>query len=110
MPLSRHSVPVRGVTLLLLLWVGLDLGAHGLFESDFRPIPSAGMSVGGRAAEDGAAGQTPDHCFCHSLSLGATVPLFAIGPERTGTLVSVVSCQAPASAARPLYHPPQVRA
>ena len=105
-----HSALIRGVTFLLLLWVGLDLGAHGLFASDLHPISARGVSVGGATVEDGATSQSPDHCFCHSQSLGATLPAPVVRPEWTDLLVSVVPCQEPRSAARPLYHPPQILA
>ncbi len=105
-----HSALIRGVTFLLLLWVGLDLGAHGLFASDFHPIPASAVSGGGATVEDGATSQSPDHCFCHSQSLGASLCLLVVRPERADVLLSVVPCQAPSSTAGPLYHPPQALA
>jgi hypothetical protein len=103
----RHSAPLRGAAFLLLLWVGMDLGAHGLFESDFRPFSPAGLSVNGGTAGDAGDSRDADHCFCHSYSLGAVAVPVASQPERTEILVSVVSCDAPPSAGSPLYHPPQ---
>ena len=106
----RHSAPIRGAAFLLLLWVGLDLGAHGLFASDFRPFAPAGLTVAGSTAGPETGGLGSDHCFCHSCSLGAVAVPAALQPERAEILVSTVSSDAPPSAALPLYHPPQARA
>jgi hypothetical protein len=105
-----HSAPIRAAAVLLLLWVGIDLGAHGLSASDFHPV-AASASTGADCAVGGEArDQSPDHCFCHSQSLGATLSLLVVRTERADALVSVVSCQAPRSTAGPLYHPPQTLA
>ena len=108
MSARSHSVPLRGVALVLLLWVGLDVGARGLFASDFQPIAASAASGGGCTVRTGASDPCPDHCFCHGQSLGAALALPAVRPERTDTLVLAGPCRTLRSTARPLYHPPQI--
>jgi hypothetical protein len=101
-----RALLVRWVAVVLLLWVGGDLGAHGMFASDFRPIASGQVTVtGSRYASTGEAG--PDHCFCHSLSLTATLP----PPGATlhpGAPASICGVAKPPTGSRPaLERPPQ---
>jgi hypothetical protein len=109
MPVSHHSAVLRAVTLVLLLWAGLDLGAHGLFASDFQPFARSD-TAGSLAIQDGTSVQSPDHCFCHSLSLGATLPNPVTRPERTAAVPPSACSKSPRSTARPLFHPPQTLA
>jgi hypothetical protein len=104
----RHDALIRTLTLLLLLWVGLDLGAHGLFASDFTPMATSGSSAS-LGVEDSGAGAhpAPDHCFCHGTSMGAVVPTPSAGLTPVGTVAVALSPQAPPGAPHPLDRPPQ---
>jgi hypothetical protein len=107
----RHSALIRILTFVLLLWVALDVGAHGLFASDFAPIASSNTSLRLCLDDSGAtAPVTPDHCFCHGISMGAVVPTPIAGLTPAGTLVLDLSCQVPGSDPHPLDRPPQLTA
>jgi hypothetical protein len=108
---SGHSAFLRTFTVLFLLWVGLDLGAHGLFASDFPPVAQGDGSV--RLSLDESCGTgpvAPDHCFCHSLSIGAVVPACAGGLTPVGTLVLDLPPQLPPGDPHPFDRPPQLLA
>jgi hypothetical protein len=102
----RRPALVRVVTLALLIWAVLDLGAHGLFASDFEPLAPPGLEAGTSNIEGGSAAHGPHHCFCHSLSLGATLPAPVVRPEQTAVLVPSAACGSPQLVSRPLFHPP----
>lgn len=107
----RHPASIRTLTLLLLLWVGFDLGAHGLFASDFTPFPTSASSSRLSVDETGAgAAVAPDHCFCHGVSMGAVVAAQIAGPSPAGTLVVDLSPQLASSDPHPLDRPPQFAA
>ena len=110
MLLPRRSALVRGVTLVLLLWAVLDSGAHGLFASDLGPLAPPAASARHSTLEQASGGQNSDHCFCHSLSLGATVPAPVIRPDEAVAFTLSAGCESPHSASRPLFHPPQALA
>jgi hypothetical protein len=94
--------------LFLLLWVGFDLGAHGLFASDFTPITLGGSSLC-LSADDGSstASVVSDHCFCHSTSMGAVVPARPASLMPVGAVAVDFSLQVPHGAPHPLDRPPQ---
>ena len=105
----RHSVPLRTLALLVLLWVGLDIGAHGLFASDFHPIASNPSRLCVSQDESGAAEcAQPDHCFCHGLSTAAMMPMPTAGLTQVGAPVPDPPPQAPHSDPHPLDRPPQL--
>jgi hypothetical protein len=108
--MSPHSRLARGVTLLLLFWLGLDLGAHGLFPSDFQLMTATTPSVGGVAASDSATDPSHDHCFYHNVSPAATLSLLGGRCERSNPFVSIVSFKVLFSAERPQDHPPKTLA
>ncbi len=105
----RHSSLIRLCTLLLLLWVGFDVGAHGFLTSDFDPMAASGSSarVGlpGDAAPQPAA---PEHCFCHGIFEGASVPALVEALMPTGGVVPAISSQVPRADGHPLDRPPQL--
>jgi hypothetical protein len=106
----RHSALIRTLTLLLLLWVGIDLGAHGLFASDFTPVATTGSCIRLCQNDGGAtAPVAPDHCFCHGIYVGAVVPTPTAGLA-PGTLVLARSPEVPPSDPHPLERPPQLTA
>jgi hypothetical protein len=108
---SRHSALVRAFAVLCLVWVGFDIGAHGLFASDFTPIAPISASLHVRVDERGAtAPGAPDHCFCHSVSMGAVRPAPTAGLTPAGALVLDLSPQVPRSDPHPLDRPPQLAA
>ncbi len=91
----------------MLLWIGCDLGAHGIFASDFEPISTGADS---RMSVDNSVGTTtdaPDHCFCHGVSVAAVVPAEAAGLTPAGTLTLDLNPQMPAGDPHRLYRPPQ---
>jgi hypothetical protein len=107
----RHSALIRALTLLSLLWVGFDLGAHGLFPSDFTPIVTSGSSIRLSLDHGGASAPVaPDHCFCHGTWMGAVVTTPTTGLTPAGTLVPALSPQMPTSEPHPLDRPPQLTA
>jgi hypothetical protein len=104
----RHSVLVRTLALLVLLWVGLDIGAHGLLASDFHPIASNPSRLCVSQDESGATECAPtDHCFCHSLSTAAMMPTPTAGLIQVGAPVLDPPRQVPLSHPHPLDRPPQ---
>jgi hypothetical protein len=97
--------------LLLLLWVGLDLGVHGLFPSDFHPIAVTVRSADGAAVSGSAAAdRSHDHCFCRSVSPVATPLPLAARRGPTGIFVSIVPSKVLFSAERPQDRPPKALA
>ena len=111
MSLPRHSALLRTLTLLLLVWVGLDVGAHGLFGSDFTPIPASGLTP--RLSHDAsgdAASAAPDHCFCHSISMPAVMPAPTVSLTSAGKLVLDLPPRGPSGTRHPLDRPPQLAA
>jgi hypothetical protein len=102
---SRHSSLLRALTLLLLLWVGFDIGAHGLFASDFAPIVESGWSV--HLSDGGNGAAAPDHCFCHGISVAAGMPSMIVSLTPAGTLVLYLAPQVPLGDHHPLDRPPQ---
>jgi hypothetical protein len=104
----RHSAPIRALTLLVLVWVGFDLGAHGFFASDFEPIAPGGSAI--RVSVDDSRATTPpapDHCFCHSISVGAVSPAPSSGLTPAGMFVLVLSPRVPRSHPHPFDRPPR---
>jgi hypothetical protein len=107
----RHSALIRILASLVLLWVGFDLGAHGLFASDFTPMTTGGSSLRLNVDDrEATAPSAPDHCFCHGVSMGAVVPAPATGLTPAGTVVVALSFQVPLSDPHPLDRPPQLTA
>lgn len=102
---SRHSTLLRALTLFVLLWVAFDIGAHGLFASDFAPIVASGSSV--RMSDNGSGATAPDHCFCHGISVAAGTPTMIVGLTPAGTLVLYLAPQVPLGDRHPLDRPPQ---
>jgi hypothetical protein len=107
----RHAALIRTFTLFLLLLVGFDLGAHGLFASDFTPMATSSSSISLGVEDSGASTHpAPDHCFCHGTSMGAVVPASSAGLTPVGTVAVDLSPQAPHGAPHPLDRPPQLTA
>lgn len=107
----RHAALIRTFTLFLLLLVGFDLGAHGLFASDFTPMATSSSSISLGVEDSGASTHpAPDHCFCHGTSMGAVVPAPSAGLTPVGTVAVYLSPQAPHGAPHPLDRPPQLTA
>ncbi len=107
----RHGAVIRIVALFLLLWVGFDVGAHGLLASDFSSPGDSTSWTRLTTSESGATTQfTHDHCFCHSLSVGAMLPAPGATLTPAGVVVLPISSHAPGRDASPLDHPPQLRA
>jgi hypothetical protein len=102
----QHSPLVRTLTLLVLLWVGADFGAHGFLASDFTPIATGGTSV--RLSPDDNGVTAVDHCFCHSVSMGEVVrrPTAVLTP--TGRVAVVLSPRVPRADAHRIDRPPQL--
>ncbi len=105
---ARHSALTRAFALLVLLWAGFDIGAHGLLASDFAPMTASGSSIS-FGAEDSVVGAhpAPDLCFCHGISVGAVAPPRSAGLTPTRTLVIERSPQVPPGETNPLGRPPQ---
>jgi hypothetical protein len=109
--LPRGSAAVRTLALLLLVWVGLDVGLHGFFASDCSTI-----SVGGATAVvDGGSGivaahASPDHCFCHSVSVGALRAPSAVFLALSGEAGTIRCPAAPHRDPHPLDQPPRLSA
>jgi hypothetical protein len=107
----RFSTFVRTLALLLLVWVGFDVGLHGFLVSDYAVIAAASPAVVDAAAS-GQAGQgdVVDHCFCHCPSIGA---LSAVRPACLG-LVGIAeplaSPAVPHNERHPLDQPPRLAA
>jgi hypothetical protein len=106
----RRSAPIRAFALLFLLWVGLDVGLHGLFASDFAPMATSRSSTDGIKESGPCTHVAPDHCFCHAVSVGAVVPVRTTGLAPTGTLVIERARQVPPGSPHPLDRPPQLAA
>ena len=109
--LLRCSATVRTLALLLLVWIGLDVGLHGFVSSDYAAIPSAGRpAVVGTGSGTVRAHGTPDHCFCHSVSVGALTPLRPVFLAPVGE-AETRPCPPPPHADRhPLDQPPRLTA
>jgi hypothetical protein len=109
MAAPRHSVPIRILALLLLLWVGVDIGAHGLLASDFAPLQLAGPSPRAHCGDTGVqTTPAPDHCFCHGVSLGAILPGLSVHLAAAGVVVPALASQVACGDDYPLDHPPQL--
>jgi len=107
----RHSVPSRTLALLFLLWVGFDFGAHGLFASDLPPIAPGHASVGAcLESVNGSGPAAPDHCFCHTVSMGAEVPAPVGGLLVEAGVLSGLSSPVPRTVPRSVDRPPQLPA
>ncbi len=107
----RGAIVRRTLTLLLLLLAVADLGVHGLFASDFGPAAAGSASV--RLAPDQGGAAAPaasDHCFCHSLSVGAVVPTSATIPTQLCDIVPGLLRPLPFPSPGPLDKPPQLAA
>ncbi len=99
------------LTLLLLLLAVADLGVHGLFASDFGPPAVGSTSARLTAGDEGPAGSSvSDHCFCHSLSVGAVSPTSAAVLATLGDLVLGLLPALPCTTPVPLDKPPQLAA
>jgi hypothetical protein len=106
----RHTPLIRTLSLLLLLRVGLDLGAHGLFASDFEAI-DPGTSAARFCAADDAPCAAPclshNHCICHGLSIGPVHPASLDVVSRPGQLVLALPQSNPHFDRYPLDRPPK---
>ena len=106
---ARHSVLLRTLALFVLLWVGGDIGAHGLVASDFPPLAGNASPLCVSQDQGGATECAPtDHCFCHSLSTAAMMPMPTGGLTLVGAPVLDSPLQAPHSHPHPLDRPPQL--
>ncbi len=106
----RQSALIRLSTLLLLLWVGIDVGAHGFLASDFEPLPVPGASCSIDVPTTGTSFShvQHDHCFCHGISVGAVLPALPATLAPTGLMVVPLSSRVPRADRNPLDHPPQL--
>ncbi len=111
MATSSHRAAIRLLTVLLLLWVGFDVGAHGLLASDFGPL-TEGACAARIGSGDGASAAhgSPGHCFCNGVSIGAVLPDIVVQLAPSGAVLRPLSAQAPRSDGSPLDHPPQLPA
>lgn len=110
MVFPRQSALIRTLTFLLLLRVGLDLGAHGLFASDFEPIDPGNSAARLCAADDApcaAPCRSHNHCICHGLSIGPVRPASLDVVSRPGQLVLARSQPIPHFDRYPLDRPPK---
>lgn len=108
---ARHSVLLRTLALFVLLWVGGDIGAHGLVASDCPPIAGSASQPCVSQDQGGATEcATTDHCFCHSLSTAATMPVPTADLIQVGASVLDPPRQVPLSHPQPLDRPPQLAA
>ena len=107
----RHSACIRAFTLLFLLWIGLDVGAHGFFASD-RASLASGAAAFVACTDDAPAstGGAADHCFCHSLSVGAVAPAHVADLAVAGTSVAPLATFVPQADRHPLDLPPRFAA
>jgi hypothetical protein len=107
---SRRSALIRLSTLLLLLWVGIDVGAHGFLASDFEPLPVPGApcSIGMATTAASVSHVQHDHCFCHGISVGAVLQALPATLAPTGLMVVPLSSRVPRADRNPLDHPPQL--
>ncbi len=105
---SRHSALIRVPAFLFLLWIGLDFGAHGFLASDAAPLAS-GSAAFSAQEEQGPAGTCGSnaHCFCHSISVGAVVPVCVAELTLVGQTVSPLPTLAPQTDRHPLDLPPR---
>lgn len=106
----RFSASIRALALLLLLWGGFDIGLHGILESDYAPIApvrSATLDDGGAI---GSPQVGPDHCFCHSVSIGALAPVLPARLGLIGTAVAAPCSPVPHTDRHPLDQPPRLSA
>ena len=111
MACSRHSVPVRVLALVVLLWVAVDVGAHGLLASDFAPLTVPGSAPHATSGHtDATTPPAPDHCFCHGVSLGAILPALAVQLVPAGLVAPALGSQVTCCDDFPLDHPPQLAA
>ncbi len=108
---SRHSFPLRILTVAFLLWIGLDFGAHGLFASGSAPLGGGPITVR-TAMDETPVGSccTPDHCFCHGLSVGAVAAARTIVLDQTGDAVASLPSRVPHGDRHPPDQPPRLAA
>ena len=103
-----HSAFIRILTCVFLLWIAIDFGAHGLLASDAPPLASASpsVSVGTEQGSPESCGSI-DHCFCHSLSVGAvaSVPVAELTP--VGQTLAPLPTLNPQTDRHPLDLPPR---
>ena len=109
---SRHSVLLRILTLVLLLRIGFDFGAHGLFVCDFGWMPGGGSAARLGSHDDGALppAASPDHCFCHALSVGAVAPQLVAVLSLVGSAVTPLPMTVHLADRHPLDQPPRLLA
>jgi hypothetical protein len=108
---SRHSVLLRLITFVLLLRIGFDFGAHGLFVCDFTPLPVEASTS--RLDTDDATSpeaSSPDHCFCHALSVGAVAPVRVAVLTVAGAAVIPLPAGVHRTDRHPLDQPPRFAA
>jgi hypothetical protein len=111
--LSRRVL--RAATVLLLVWIAVDLAAVDTCALDIDShaasarSPVALREAGGASTHPHAV-LHPDHCFCHGLSTGADTTASLIDP----VLIARAVPDSPAGhllrASTALYHPPQLSA
>ena len=105
---ARRSVLIRTLTVLILLRVGFDLGAHGLLASDFCPFPptSATHCLDG---DEGQASSCPahDHCICHGYSTGAISVTVAEVAGDSASLLNAPADRVPDADRQPQDRPPR---
>jgi hypothetical protein len=106
---------LRVVTVLLLVWVAVDLAAIDTCALDVDQVPASAHASVSTLDPHGASAHArvvlhPDHCFCHGLSTGADTSAALIDPFFTGGAVPDSPSGHLLQAASALYHPPQLPA
>jgi len=103
------------VTVLLLMWVAIDLAAIDTCVLDFdKPSASSHSSIASPDAQGASAHPHavlhPAHCFCNGLSTGADTSAALVDPSLTGGVVPDTPPGHLLQTATALYHPPQLTA
>lgn len=106
---SRHSVLLRILTLVLLLRIGFDFGAHGLFVCESASMPGGASAARLGSHDDGSlpTAAAPDHCFCHALSVGAVAPELVAVLTLVGSAVTPLPMAVHLADRHPLDQPPR---
>ncbi|HNV04421.1 MAG TPA: hypothetical protein PLE61_11040 [Vicinamibacterales bacterium] len=105
----RRFTCAPAIAVLLLAAAWSDIVLHGFVELDSAPIglsgPSPALAAGSGAI--GAQQTPPDHCFCHSVSMGArSLPLAAVF-ELLGSAWPPLTPSAVRADRRPADQPPR---
>ncbi len=105
---SRRPALIRTIAAFCLFWASFDLGAHGFLASDQPPVapPSSAARIA-PAATGGEAIPVGTHCFCHTFSTGAVLPVLNVVLVAVGGLQAALPEHPQHGAPRSLDRPPQ---